>query len=103
MTLPRTAFCLFCDDAQQEVNSKMSYMGVYPANLTFPPSTDPNAQYILPRLFLPLWLNTDVNDKLEHVTITVSIPPGRTKILRLEVPAEQLAAHTYGGSVGATV
>jgi hypothetical protein len=37
-----------------------------------------------------VWLIIDVNDRLEHAAITVSIAPGQTEIYRVEVPPEQL-------------
>jgi hypothetical protein len=89
--LPRTAFCLFCDDIRQEINNKASYMGVYPSAVAFPPDPQPEALLLLPRFFVAVWLMIDINDKLERVSLTVSIPPGQTEIFRLEVPPEQLA------------
>lgn len=88
--LPRTAFCLFCDDVRQEVNSKTSYMGVYPVALAFPPNPPPDVQLLLPKLVVAVWFVTDANDKLERATINVSIPPGQTEIYRFDVPPEQL-------------
>src|SRR5580658_391434 len=90
LMLPRTAFCLFCDDLRQEVNSKSSYMGAYPAVLAFPPNPPPEAQLWLPKLVVAIWLIVDVEDKLERVTFTVTVPPGQTEIVRSEVPPEQL-------------
>jgi hypothetical protein len=90
MTLPRVAFCLFCDDARQEVGGKMSYMGVLPPNLAFPDNPPPEIQLLIPKLVIALWLLTDREDKFERVTISVSIPPGRTELLKFEVPSEQI-------------
>lgn len=89
--LPRSAFCLFCDDARQEVGNKTSYMGVYPTDIVFPPSPPPETQIVLPKLVVAAWLITDIADKPEHLTITVSAP-GNPELLKMQVSSDQLAA-----------
>src|ERR1700729_4077122 len=91
MMLPRTAFCLFCDDFRQEVNSKASYMGTYPAVLAFPPNPPPEAQLWLPKIVVAIWLIIDIEDKLERATFSITMPPGQTEVFRSDVPLEQLA------------
>jgi hypothetical protein len=90
MMLPRTTFCMFCDDVRQEINSKTSYIGAYPSAVAFPPNPPPEALLLMSKLVVLVWLIVDINDKVESTTITVSIPPGQTEIFRQEIPPEQL-------------
>jgi hypothetical protein len=88
--LPRTAFCMFCEDVRQEVNHKTSYIGAYPSAIAFPADAPPGTPLWLPKLVVAVWLTIDVNDRVERATITVTIPPGQTEVSRLVIPEEDL-------------
>jgi len=91
MAVPRSAFCLFCDDVRMEVGNKPSYMGIYTGEMVFPPDPPPEAQIALSKFVILAWLFCDVNDKPDRITVHVYGPPGRTEIFKHDVPAEQFA------------
>jgi len=90
MIADRTAFVLFCDDVRQEVGNKTSYMGVYPANIAFPPNPPADAQFLLPRLCIAIWITMEISDNLERARIKISSPPGDTPLFNHEIPREQI-------------
>jgi hypothetical protein len=84
------AFCIFCDDIRMEVGNKPSFMGMYAADLVFPPNPPPDFQIFLPKFAIISWLFGDVSDKPTKVLVHVFGPPGKTEIIRYEVPYDPL-------------
>ena len=90
MPIPRTAFCLFCDDVRQEIGNKTSYMGVYMTDMLFPSNPSPDATVMLPKFCISVWLITDITDKPQKAIVTVFVPPGRTEAIRFDYPIDQV-------------
>ena len=93
MPISRTAFCIFCDDIRQETGNKLSYMGVYSMDMVFPPAALPDAPIIVPKFAISAWLICDINDIPKSASITVSVPPGRTEILKNEIHVNEIFAN----------
>jgi hypothetical protein len=87
MTSPRAAFCLFCDDVRQEAGNKLSYMGVYNAEMHLAVPPDFSGQLVLPKLVVAFWLISDISDPPSRITLTVYGPPDRTEIFKHEATA----------------
>lgn len=93
MPIARTAFCIFCDDIRQEIGNKLSYMGVYSTDMVFPPGALPDAPIAVPRFAISAWLICDINDIPKSASITVSVPPGRTEIIKNEIHVDPILAN----------
>ena len=80
MTHNRVGHALFCDDIRFEVGNKLSFMGVYTTdigvNSTFP--------CVLAKLGLQATLITDVDDRLDIVTLRVVLPDG-SEVVKEEI------------------
>ena len=95
MAEARVATCLFCDDIRQEVGNKISLMGVYGGDLILALPAQP---VLIPRLGAFVSLITDLDDAPERVTMTVYVPPGRTEIVKIELPALPPPASQFDGA-----
>jgi hypothetical protein len=90
MSEPRHTFSLFCDDIRQEAGNKLSYMGVYPGELSFPPeAVATDTPIILPQLIMAFWLVCDVDDVPQRISINITMPPGRTQVMKVELPMDR--------------
>jgi hypothetical protein len=93
MPSERFATCLFCDDIRQEVGSKVSFMGVYGPDMIFAP--DPSeGPLVVPRFAIVAWLTFDIDDKPKDVSLSVFMPPGKTEVIKTELPVAQLEQHS---------
>jgi hypothetical protein len=94
MPIARTAFCIFCDDIRHEIGNKLSYMGVYSTDMVFPPGALSDAPIVVSRFAISAWLICDINDIPRRASITVSVPPGRTVLLKNEIHVGQILANS---------
>src|ERR1019366_1529097 len=88
----RYAYCLFCDDIRQEVGNKTSFMGVYSADMIFPPDPPEDAAVVVAKMVIVVWLVTDINDRPTRGEFILYGPPGKSEIGRISMPPEQIAA-----------
>jgi hypothetical protein len=95
MPAQRSAFCVFCDDIRAEVGNKQSLMGIYSGGeMAFPEGIPAGAPVLLPKFAIMMWFFSDKDDKPERLTVRVFIPPGRTEIIKFEIPRDLLAQPT---------
>jgi hypothetical protein len=94
MSNPRSAFCLFCDDIRMEVGNKPSFMGIYGADMVFSPDLPKDMQIAVPKLAIVTWLFCDVDDKPQRMVLHFYGPPGRTEIVKFDIPPEQIIQPT---------
>jgi len=90
MPNPRTAFCLFCDDIRMEIGNKPSFMGVYTGEMVFPPGLSLDVGIFVSKFAVMWWLFCDKDDRPQHISVRVSIPPGHTEIAKMDVGTEQI-------------
>jgi hypothetical protein len=91
MKIPRTAFCLFCDDIRMEIGNKPSFMGAYiGTEIIFPPEMPADQPALLPRFAIAIWLLSDINDRPKRISVRIFAPPGRTEIFKFDAPMEAL-------------
>lgn len=89
MATPRSAFCLFCDDIRLEVGNKPSFMGVYTGEMVFPADSPPGLQIVIPKFGILVWLFCDKDDAPSRITLHLYGPPGKTEIIKFDVPLGQ--------------
>jgi hypothetical protein len=94
MTEPRVATCIFCDDIRNETGNKISLMGIYAGNMIF--STPPPV--VIPKFGIVLLVISDIGDEPDRMTITVSVPPEQTELLKWEVQKPSQIEHTEGAT-----
>ncbi|SRR5258708_22438437 len=91
MPVQRSAFCLFCDDVRQEAGNKLSFMGIYRADMVFPEGGPSGIPIAVPKFAIVVWLICGIDDQPQHATFSVFIPPGRTEAIKMEYPQGTLA------------
>ena len=91
---PRTAFCMFCDDLRMEAGNKISYMGTYRGEIILEVPQGSYDPILFPKFVVMAWLFSDWDDKPERITMRVYAPPGKTEVLRIDIPHDQLGATT---------
>lgn len=90
---PRFAHCLFCDDIRVEVGNKQSLMGIYIGDIVLS-GIPQGAPLQLPKFAICVWLFSDWGDYPEYVEIRVYTPPGKTEVLKMRTPRDQMAPPT---------
>jgi hypothetical protein len=81
MSNPRVAHCVFCDDIRQEVGNKISMMGMYLGELII----QGTAPIALPKFGFVIWIISDVDDPIQHVTTRVLMPPDQKEVIHIEM------------------
>lgn len=76
-----TAVAVFCDDIRQEVGNKVSIIGVYGGDIKF--KAKPPIVY--PKLCVAVWLDGDLADIPESITVHVLAQPGRASVFSAEL------------------
>lgn len=92
MPNPRTAFCMFCDDLRMEVGNKISYMGTYRGEIILEVPAGSDFPVPFSKFVVLAWLFSDWDDKPERITVRVYAPPGKTELVRMEIPHDQIGA-----------
>lgn len=67
---------IYCDDIREEVGNKLSYMGVYSAELTVPV-----APVILSKLCIAVKVITDINDPFQEIEVRLLKGEDQTELL----------------------
>jgi len=67
-------------------------MGVYPGDLVIPGDAPRDQAFAIPRFGIVAWLVTDIEDIPSSATLVVTVPPGKTTLLRQEIERGSLAA-----------
>ena len=83
---PRIAHCIFCDDIRYEVGNKLSFVGVYAADIVFGTKPSQEAPAVLSKFAMVLWVISDLDDRPSSMKVTLYGPPGRTEIFSLDPP-----------------
>ena len=79
----RYAYAVFCDDIRQEINGKITMVGIYTDRLLV--SSVPT---VLPKLCLALSIATDKEKMFEEISVTGTF--GRDEVFKMELHKEQI-------------
>ncbi|WLG72198.1 DUF6941 family protein [Pseudomonas simiae] len=79
----RYAYAVFCDDIRQEINGKITMVGIYTDRLFV--SSVPT---VLPKLCLALAIATDKTNMFEDVSVTGTL--GGDEVFRMQLQKDQI-------------
>src|SRR5271169_4391271 len=80
MITPQSSVCIFCDDIREEVGGKLSFMGVYGADMAFP-VPPPIA---LLKMAAIAWLIVEKEHVPTQLIIRVMLQPEGREIIKFE-------------------
>jgi len=87
--MPREPFgwCLFCDDVRNEAGGKVSYMGVYGADIVFAQPLP----VVVPQFAIVANYMVDIDDEVtEDVILEVRLPGDEEPLVRSAVPMAEV-------------
>jgi len=80
MKFAKKIHSIVCDDIREEINNKVSLMGVYGKEIIFN-----QLPAILPKLYFLIMIE-DVSKKFSEVTLTLKLPGSKTQIFKRPTP-----------------
>ncbi|MBI6975106.1 DUF6941 family protein [Pseudomonas lactis] len=79
----RYAYSVFCDDIRQEINGKITMVGIYTNRLLVT-----SVPTVLPKLCLALSIATDKSSMFEEISVTGTF--GADEVFKMELQKEQI-------------